>query len=117
MPIALEPDQKFPIVLESDQDKPASVRPVFWAKSQSMRGQAKIAKVLDRMRDDADVTAEQLFADAVNTLSEVLTGWEHMGGREFSPESLRDVLTYAEARELMRMVMFNQHLSGDEKKS
>lgn len=115
MPLFLEPDQKFAVVLDSDMSKPETSRPTFWARSQSMRGQAKIAKVLDRLTEDKTVTADQLFADAVECLSQVLIGWSNMGEHKFSIDALQN-LTYGEARELLRKVAYNQHMSADEKK-
>jgi len=117
MPIFLEPGITFPVVLKSDQDKPAESRPTFHAKSQSMRGQQKIATVLDRLTTDKEVTTEQLFQDVVNTLGEVLTGWSNMNGIEYSRDGLFDVLSYGEARELLRKVAYNAHVTEDEKKS
>lgn len=117
MPLALEAGQKFPVILDSDADKPKDVQPVFFAKSQAMRGQQKIGKVLDLWTDNPDVSLEELFSSAVDVLSEVIVEWKNMGGIEYSKESLRDVLSYGEARELLRKVMYNQHLTFDEKKS
>lgn len=115
MPVFLEPDQKFPIVLASDKDKPADSRPTFFAKSQSMRGQRRIAVVLDRLTEDKEVTTDQLFDDAVEALATVLTGWQNMG-QPYSKEALEDVLSYSEARELLRLVSYNQHVTLEEKK-
>jgi hypothetical protein len=117
MPIALEPNQSFPIVLDCDQDKPAESRPTFFAKSQSMRGQKKLLEVLDRLSDDKDATVDDLFNDAINALGDVLTGWKHMNGIDFTKDALIDLLTYTEARELIRKVSYNQHLTPEEKKS
>jgi hypothetical protein len=117
MPIALEPNQAFPVVLDCDQDKPIESRPTFFAKSQSMRGQKKLLDVLDRLTDDKEATVEDLFNDAIDALAEVLTGWKHMNEIEFSKEALVDLLTYTEARELIRKVSYNQHLTPEEKKS
>ncbi len=117
MPLFLEPDQRFPIVLDSDKDKPIESRPTFFAKSQSMRGQRKLASVLERMTEDKDVTAGQLFDDALDVLASVLVGWENMGDHVFSREGLEDVLNYSESRQLMRLVSYNQHVNPEEKKS
>ena len=118
MPIFLEPDQRFPIVLDSDLDKPIESRPTFYAVSQSMRGQRKIAAVLDRMFDkDDQPDIDELYGDAVDLLGSVLVGWKNMGGIEFSEEALEDVLDYMEARELMRKIANNQHVTKEEKKS
>lgn len=117
MPVFLEPGQSFPVVLESDKEKPIELRPTFFAKSQAMRGQQKIATTLDRYTTDKEVTAEQLFDDVVTTLGEVLTGWKNMNDIPYSVDALRDVLSYTEARELLRKVAYNQHVTLDEKKS
>lgn len=117
MPISLEPGQRYPIVLESDQDKDESIRPTFFAKSQSMRGQQRVGEVLDMWSENDSLTLKQLFDSTVEVLSEVIIDWQHMGDIPYSPDALRDVLTYSEARELLRKVMYNQHLTPDEKKS
>ncbi len=117
MPLALEPGQQYPIVLETDENKPAESRPTFFAKSQSMRGQQAIGTVLDLWTTRDDVTIETLFDETCKVLAGVVIGWKHMSGIEFSPDAIRDVLTYSEARELLRKVMYNQHITQDEKKS
>lgn len=117
MPIALEPGQKYPIVLESDIDKPKESQPTFFAKSQSMRGQQRIGEVLDLWTSSEELTIADLFAQTVEVLSTVLVGWKHMNDIEFSKDALAEVLTYSEARELLRKVMYNQHITADEKKS
>jgi hypothetical protein len=50
-------------------------------------------------------------------LATVFVGWSNMGGIEYSKDALRDVLTFTEARELLRLVMYNQHVTHEEKKS
>lgn len=117
MPLFLEPDQQFPIVLDSDADKPKDVRPTFFAKSQSMRGQQRIGEVLDMWTTTPDLTLADLFNATIDVLRGVIVGWKNMGGIAFDHESLRDLLTYNEARELLRKVMYNQHITADEKKS
>lgn len=115
MPLFLEPDQRFPIVLDSDKDKPAESRPTFYAKSQSMRGVRRISEVVDKM-DEAE-NMDEMLRLIIDELMECLTGWINMGAYQFSQESLEIVLTYPEARELIRKVMANQHVKPDEKKS
>jgi hypothetical protein len=115
MPLFLEPDQRFPIVLESDKDKPVESRPTFYAKSQSMRGIRKIAEVIDQM--DSASNMDEMLRLILDELMDCLTGWTNMGSYEFSRVSLEIVLTYPEARELLRKVMANQHVQPEEKKS
>jgi hypothetical protein len=117
MPLALEPGQQYPIVLDTDKDKPAESRPTFFARSQSMRGQQSIGTVLELWTKDDDVSIADLFDETCKVLSTVVVGWKHMNGMEFTPDALRDVLTYSEARELLRKAMYNQHITQDEKKS
>lgn len=117
MPCFLEPGATFPVVLDCDSDKPKESQPTFYAKSQSMRGQKRIADVLDRLTTDKDVTTDELFTDIVEALATVLTGWSNMSGIEYSKDGLMDVLSYSEARELLRKVMHNQHVNHEEKKS
>ena len=117
MPLFLEPGQKYPIVLDIDADKPKESQPTFFAKSQSMRGQQKIGEVLDLWSNSPDITLADLFDATIDVLDGVVIGWRNMGDIEFSADKLRDVLNYSEARELLRKVMYNQHITSDEKKS
>lgn len=117
MPISFEPGQKYPIVLDCDKDKAADVQPTFFAKSQAMRGQQKIGETLDLWTDNEGLSLAELFDETIKTLNGVVIGWKNMNGIEFSDDAMRDVLTYSEARELLRKVMYNQHITADEKKS
>jgi len=114
MPISLEPDRRFPIVLDSDKDKPSV--PTFYARSQPMRGQESIGEVLSKLHEP-DIREQELFEITIAELNRVLIGWENMGGHVFGESDLRDVLNYAEARELLRKVAFNAYLDAAEKKS
>jgi len=117
MPLFLEPGQKYPIVLDCDADKPKDIQPTFFAKSQSMRGQQKIGEVLDLWTDKPDLSVAELFDATIDVLTGVVIGWKNMSDIEFNPDAMRDVLSYTEARELLRKVMYNQHVTADEKKS
>jgi hypothetical protein len=117
MPLCLEPNQQFPVVLDCDAEKPQDVRPTFFAKSQSMRGQQKIGEVLDLWTNNDALTITELFDSTIDVLRGVVVGWKNMGANEFSHDALRDVLTYTEAREMLRKVMYNQHITAEEKKS
>ena len=117
MPLFLEPGITFPVVLDSDADKPVESQPTFLAKSQSMRGQQRVGEVLDMWTTSPDITIDKLFDETIEVLASVFVGWKNMGSVEFSSDALRDVLTYTEARELLRKVMYNQHVQTLEKKS
>lgn len=114
MPVFLEPNQKFPIVLDIDRDKPADVRPTFYARSLSMREQLSLSAEMDASLQHEET--EAIFAATCELLGRYLVGWTNMGEFEFGCD-VREFLSHGEARELLRKVMTNQHLSSDEKKS
>jgi len=117
MPLFFEPGQKYPIILDSDADKPIDVQPTFYARSQSMRGQQRVGTVLDLWTSSPNISIAELFDETIAVLAEVFVGWQNMGGKEYSADAMREILTYTEARELLRKVMFNQHITATEKKS
>lgn len=115
MPLSLEPNQEFCVSLDIDADKPIASRPVFVVHCQPMRGHLRILQVLDRWHEEG-VTLEQLFDDTCKELQRVIVGYKNMGG--FTVEAdIRDLLSYDEARELLRKIASNAHLKPDEKKS
>lgn len=120
MPLFLEPDQKYEIILESDEKMPVETRPVFFAKSVTMRKHRQIADLINR--EDV-TTAEEFFNTTVEALSAVICGWKNINDPEtgkpieYNTEALEDVLTSTEARELIYKAIHNNHLNGQEKKS
>ena len=117
MPAFLEPSQTFPVVLEIDKNKPKDVQPTFMAVALSMREQRKLLTMLDRLNEDFYKSHDEAFKDAVEALGNVVTGWKNMGSLVFSHEAFEDVLSYTEARELLRKIANNQHVQLEEKKS
>lgn len=116
MPKFLEPDQRFPIVLEGDKDK--ANPPTFFAKSQSMRGQMQLNAKFDELIDhNKHQSTEELFAEVVATLATVVIGWQNMGDIPFSVDAFYDVLDSTEAFELLRKVQYNQHVDLEAKKN
>ena len=116
MPAFLEPNQAFPVVLDIDKDKPKDVQPTFMAKALSMREQRKLLSMLDRLNEDFYKSHDEAFKDAVEALGNVVTGWKNIS-LVFAPEAFEDVLSYTEARELLRKIANNQHVQLEEKKS
>lgn len=117
MPKCLEPDDIFEVWLDSDASKPIDARPVFLCRTQSMRGQKKLYDALDRFFDpNSDESPSQRFAMLIDVVSAIVTGWRNMGTFTFSKESIEEVLSHAEAMELIRKVAWNRP-SHEEKKS
>lgn len=110
MPIFLEPNREFPVVLESDKGK--SPEPTFYARALSMRMQAEVSDVLDKWL--GNVNFDELLAATVDVLLKVFTRIENMPG-ELSKDWLMQ-LSYNEARELLRTVLMNNHLDHNAKK-
>lgn len=115
MPIFLEPDQKFSIVLDSDKDKPAETRPTFYVRSLSMREQVKLSAGLDAALEQT--TTEGIFTATCELLSQYLVGWSNMGSFAYGSADVQDFLAHHEARELLRKILANSHVQTEEKKS
>ena len=115
MPIALEPNLTFDVWLDSDKDKPIASRPIFIAKTQSLRKQRGIHRVVDMIFEDG-VKVPDVFDSAVKCLLEACGGWKNMGEHSFTADGIESVLSFSEIREILRKVAANQKMSGDEKK-
>lgn len=83
-----------------------------------MRQQRKLLTMLNRLtdKDNGYESHDEAFNDAVETLSEVIVGWKNFPV-QYAKEAFEDVLSYTEARELIRKVANNQHVNYEEKKS
>ena len=114
MPISLEPNLKFPVVLDSDADKPADVRPTFYSRSLTMREQQKLSEEMDESLRDK--TTEQIFKATCDLLKKYLAGWANMGPFAFEDCDVQALLSHNEARELLRKILANQFVQADEKK-
>ncbi len=115
MPLCLEPNQRFPIVLDSDKDKPLATRPTFFVVSLSMREQLKLSAGMDAALSHD--TTEEIFDATCKLLDDYLVGWSSMGPHDYSEATVKDFLTHGEARELLRKILGNSHVSLEEKKS
>lgn len=115
MPLCLEPNQRFPIVLDSDADKPLDTRPTFFVVSLSMREQIKLSAGMDAALNHD--TTEAIFDATCKLLENYIVGWSNMGPHDYSEATVTDFLTHSEARELLRKILGNSHVSLEEKKS
>jgi hypothetical protein len=115
MPIALEPGLTFEVWLDSDAEKPIESRPRFIVKTQSLRQQREIHRVID-MIFEPDAQVDNVFDSAVECVFRSCVGWKCMGDFEFNADSIEDVMSFSEIRELLRKIAANQRMSADEKK-
>ena len=118
---ALEPGERFPIVLDWDMDKPEDQRPTIFTVALSMRRQERLGDLLDNAPKG---NSKDFFVALEEGLSEVITGWRNFRnpqtGEEipYSREALMDVFTTAEAYEVFRKVLGGGYVSkADEKNS
>lgn len=115
MPVALDPKARYPVVLESDQDKPEDHRPTFWFRYLT-KGE------LERW-DEWRKAKRQKILEALNMkLASCLSGWENMvhptdGPMPFGPGSTpHDICNPAELIELQDAVITANTLGTLEKK-
>lgn len=100
MPILLEANSKFEVVLECDKDKENP--PKFYFKALSCRDWRKLAKVADSIGDgDTDDVIDKVF----EMITTGLADWSLVNSNgdllPFEPDKLQDYLTIKEAMELL----------------
>jgi len=123
MPIAADPNQRFEIVLESDQALPEDERPVFVYRYLVKRKLGPIASLVERVTHaatDGDMPGHDELFDAIRT---GLVDWRHMTDPEkqqelaFDAARLEDLLTPGEAMEILFQLHFQGFGLEDKKKS
>ena len=105
MPLVLEPNQIFKVVLESDKSKPENKRPYFKFRYLSGRDWKKLAKTADGINKAK--TGEQAINVIFELLVTGLVGWGNMVDPkthkkiEFNKDNLDQLVTMKEANELL----------------
>lgn len=104
MPLALEPNETFKVVLEHDTKKAKEKQPFFEFRYLSGREWKKIAKQADKMEDSIDGAAaiDKVF----DIIRSGLVGWDNMFGPDgkkisYQPKELDRIVTLTEAQELL----------------
>jgi len=109
MPMAIDPNQTFKIVLLSDQDKPKKEQPAFIFRHPTGRQWRQISGMQDALEEcngGAEV-ADKVFEAA----GLVMVGWENMpapdgkGHLAFDIDRLEDVIGMVEAQELIFRIL------------
>lgn len=111
MPIALNPDLRFKIYLDSDAEIPESKRPAFICKHMTGRLWQKYAEVSDSIQ--AAESGTIALDRVVDALLISVVGWENMGGHKFSRDKMLEVLLPAEIKELVNKVMLASNAPGE----
>jgi len=117
---ALEPGERFPIVLDWDMTKPESERPTIYTVALSMRRQERLGDLLDNAPKG---NSREFFAALESGLADVITGWRNFrdpqtGGEiPYSRDAIKDVFTTSEAYEVFRKVLGGGNVSRDDEKN
>lgn len=115
MPLALDPEARFELVLESDADKPAGERPTFVCRFMPNRDWKVVAHVADRIGELAAEGIEAMLTQMEDALALALVDWRHMGGIDYARERIPDVLTPGELVELIQKAVQQTSVSVAEK--
>jgi len=117
MPVALDPENYIDFVLESDKSKPEGKRPTFVLKVLTGRDWQKLVSLSDQAAGGAD--SIRLVYDSVKI---ALVGWRNMfdpaTGKDIphNQDELDNIITPAEANELLDVIMGQRLNAGDKKK-
>lgn len=119
MPLVLEPKAKFEVVLDCDSKKYKEKQPTFIFKYLSSRKWKEMARLSDAF--DKDDSGETAIDTVFKAIGMSLVGWRNMtdpDGSEiaFDAESLDDIVTPAEALELMQAAVSQLPTPEDKKK-
>lgn len=107
MPLALSPNDKFFLVLQSDQSLPADKQPKFFFKALTGHEQREIAvkfDELEKFRTDDKIGTADYIGKIFEIAAGLVIGWENMNGIEFAADRIDLVLQYREALELIYRV-------------
>lgn len=123
MPLAIDPNEMFDLVLDGDKAKPESARAKFSFRYMSYRQFREASRIADEREklvgagaENADYVArsEQSAAKIFAALKRQIAGWRALS-IPFSAEKLEDVLTLSEALELFYGSMRQSRISVAEK--
>ena len=119
MPTALEPNAVYEVVLESDSKKPKDVRPTFIFRYLSSRKWKEMARLSDAF--EKDITGEGAIDTVFKAVKMGLASWRNMNRPdgeeiEFDADMLEDIVTPAEALELMEAAVSQLPTVEDKKK-
>jgi hypothetical protein len=110
MPIALDPETKVRIILDSDITKENPI--LFLCKALTGRQQRDISEFLEKVSDMDNVAA---INETFRILAMCVIGWDGIS-EPYHPDKLMDVLNTMEAGEIIRKTLFAGPTWIDKKK-
>ncbi|MGA1979458.1 MAG: hypothetical protein ABSG99_02680 [Sedimentisphaerales bacterium] len=119
MPLALEPNETFEIILDGDKDKSRETQPRFIYQYLTCRQWRKIAQFNDQLEGIKD--AEQVMDKIFETATTKLVGWVNIVDPQSGPilfdiKKFEDVVTMHEAMELIAKILKQGRDFSDKKK-
>jgi hypothetical protein len=119
MPIALDPNKRFSVVLKSDRVGPEDQRPTFHCRYLSGREWLAVAELNDALLNSK--TSREALETMYRLVGSSLTGWSNLrqaDGTEiaYDPTKLPDILNPAEIKEVLEAVMASIRPTADDKK-
>lgn len=119
MPLATNPNATYELVLSTDAELPKEKQPVFIFRYLNITEWEKIAKLNDEFETSTE--ASQMIDLAFKVIEKTLCGWRNMkppSGNEinFNFKKLKDMVTLAEATELMQAAVSQRPTVADKKK-
>jgi hypothetical protein len=106
MPLALDPDETFSLVLKTDESKPVDSRPAFLFRFLTARKFREVQRLRQEASDEKNnEKCASLIRDA---LVAGLNGWKNMADIAYTPDAIDDVLTIVEKWELLNRYLAEQ---------
>jgi len=104
MTLALDPDKKQRIVVESDKEKPRGIQPAFFFKHLTSRQWNEVAEYSDNLESSEGF--QQAYESIFAVLNKYIIGWENMFDSEgaeilFDVDKLPDVIGMVELQEVV----------------
>jgi len=119
MPLALDPEKKFDLVLETDAERPPEERPTFVFRFLTGREWKKVAAIQESI--DEGMKGSEAIDRIFEALALGVVGWRNIRGRDgrpipFAAESLDLALTVKEAAELAARMLAQTDAGGEDRK-
>ena len=110
MPIAIDPEAKVRIILDSDIEKPDAV--IFLCRALTGRQQREISEFIEKVSGLENVAA---IDETFRILALCVIGWDGIP-EPYNPDKLMDILNTLEAGEIIRKTLFAGPTWADKKK-
>jgi len=117
---ALEPNYKFPIILDWDKEKPVDKQPMIYTLALSMRRSKNLGELLDNLPNSSN--SNELFANLESALAEVIYDWKNFRDPitneniPYSRDKIMDFFTTSEAYEVIRKVLASANVTQEDQK-